>query len=136
MSEVSNFDVLKRMSKDNLDIRLSTSENLLDMKKVKAGTQLTFGVSGDVLNPLFRNDLHCCLLIWDKKQFAATKKELEAETASISFTRQELEVLQSMLEVIVDGTGTYTALRLPKIIKVHTELLDTFSAAIGRKRER
>ena len=73
----SNFDVLKKMREDNLDIRLATSENLLRMNKVKAGTQLTFGVSGDVLNALYRNELHCCLLIWNKTQFAETKAKLE-----------------------------------------------------------
>lgn len=66
------------MSIDDLDIRLATSENLLNMKLVKAGTQLTFGVSGDVLNRIYRNELHCCLLIWNKQQFADLKKEMEA----------------------------------------------------------
>jgi hypothetical protein len=76
---VNNFDVLKQMSVDNLDIRLATSENILNMKKVKAGTQLTFGVSGDVLNALYCNDLHCCLLIWDKKQFNDVNEKLESQ---------------------------------------------------------
>lgn len=133
MSQVSNFDVLKRMSMDNLDIRLGT--DVINMSKVKAGTQVTIGIGGDVLAPIFNGEVQTCLILYDKKQFAITKKQLESVTASISFTQEELEVMQSMLEVIVDGTGTYTALRLPKIIKVHTELLDTFSAAIGRKRE-
>ena len=76
---ISNFDVLKRMSADNLDIRLATSENLTYMRLVKAGTQLTFGVSGDVLNRIYQNELHCCLLIWDKQQFADTKALMENE---------------------------------------------------------
>jgi hypothetical protein len=81
MKEVSNFDVLKKMSADNLDIRLATSENLLKMDKVKAGTQLTFGVSGDVLGGIYSNQLHCCLLIWDKKQFDATRAAMRKELA-------------------------------------------------------
>ena len=76
---VSNFDVLKRMSADNLDIRLSTSENILRMNKAKAGTQITFGVSGDVLNAIYRNELHCCLLIWNKQQFIDTMAKIEDE---------------------------------------------------------
>ena len=76
---VSNFDVLKRMSAENLDIRLSTSENILRMNKAKAGTQITFGVSGDVLNAIYRNELHCCLLIWNKQQFIDTKAKIEDE---------------------------------------------------------
>jgi len=136
MTQISNFDVLKRMSKDNLDIRLSPNENIVSVQKVSAGTNLTIGVTGDQVAAITLGDLAVCLLLFNRKQFAATKKALEAETASISFTRQELEVLQSMLEVIVDGTGTYSMLRLPELVNVHTELLDTFSAAIGRKRER
>lgn len=135
MSQVSNFDVLKHMSSQDMDIRMATLENVLNMRKVKAGTQVTLGVPGDVIGGIATRDLGGCFLLYDWKQFKETKKQLESVTASISFTQEELEVMQSMLEVIVDGTGTYTALRLPKIIKVHTELLDTFSAAIGRKRE-
>lgn len=136
MSQVSNFDVLKRMSMDNLDIRLSPNENIVNVQKVSAGTNLTIGVTGDQVAAIALGDLAVCLILFNRKQFKETKKQLESVTASISFTQEELEVMQSMLEVIVDGTGTYTALRLPNIIKVHTELLDTFSAAIGRKRER
>ena len=76
---ISNFDVLKKMCADNLDIRSSTSENILGMKKVKAGTQIEFGVEGDVLNQIYSNEMHCCLLIWNKKQFADTKKVMKLE---------------------------------------------------------
>ena len=54
---------------------------------------------------------------------------------TLTFTREEAEVLQSALEVIVDGGGTYTMLRLPHLVKVHDGLLDKFSAAIGRERD-
>lgn len=134
MTQINNFDVLKRMSKDNLDIRLGT--DFLGAKAVKAGSQVTMGIAGNVLAQITFGDLQACLLLYNKKQFSDTKKQLESETASISFTQQELEVLQSMLEVLVDGGGTYSMLGLPELAKVHTELLDTFSAAIGRKRER
>jgi hypothetical protein len=56
---VNNFDVLKRMSADGCDIRLASGNNILNMKKVKAGTQITIGVEGDVLNAIFRNELTC-----------------------------------------------------------------------------
>lgn len=74
---VNNFDVLKRMSADNLDIRLGT--DILNMKTVKAGTQITMGIAGDVLNPIFRGELHACLIIYDKKQFNELKAKMEAE---------------------------------------------------------
>jgi hypothetical protein len=55
---------------------------------------------------------------------------------TIEFTRTELEVLQSALEVLVDGDGVYYMLRLPALVKVHEVLLDKFSVAIGRERHR
>jgi hypothetical protein len=60
---------------------------------------------------------------------------LGMEQITLTFTREEAEVLQSALEVIVDGHGTYMMLRLPRLVKIHDGLLDKFSAAIGRKRE-
>jgi len=41
---INNFDVLKRMSAENMDIRMGT--DVLNMKAVKAGTQITMGAPG------------------------------------------------------------------------------------------
>lgn len=80
---VSSFDVLKRMSADNLDIRLATSENLRNMNVVHKGkdTDLTIGVAGNVIGQIMNNELHFCLLIWDKDQYRATKAQIEKEAA-------------------------------------------------------
>ena len=56
------------------------------------------------------------------------------EQITLTFTREEAEVLQSALEVLVDGEGVYMMLRLPELVKVHEGLLDKFSVAIGRER--
>ena len=57
------------------------------------------------------------------------------EEITVKLSRNEAETLQSMLEVLVDGTGTYQMLRLESIVKTHIDLLDKYSAAIGRERE-
>jgi hypothetical protein len=81
---ISSFDILKRMSVDNLDIRLSTSENLRNMNAVHKGkdTDITIGVAGNVIGAVMNNELHLCLLIWNKEQFQATKAKMEDELKS------------------------------------------------------
>lgn len=75
---ISSFNILKRMSEKNLDIRLVTSENLVNMKLVHKGkdTTITVGVAGNLINQIFNNELHFCLLIWNKEQYQETKREL------------------------------------------------------------
>lgn len=75
---VNNFDVLKKMSADNKDIRLGTDVTF--MKKVKAGTQVTVGIAGDVIGSIYHGDLSVCLILFDKQQFNETKAELEEQS--------------------------------------------------------
>lgn len=81
MAEVSNFDVLKRMSERSMDIRLAPLSNIIQMKKVKAGTQVTIGCPGDVITGLTFNQFVGGLLLADQEQFDRTKAEMEAEAA-------------------------------------------------------
>ena len=74
---VNNFDVLKRMSADNKDIRMST--DVLNMKAVKAGSQITIEIAGNVLAKVMFGELNACLILFDKKQFNETKDRMEAE---------------------------------------------------------
>jgi hypothetical protein len=80
-AKISSFDVLKRMSVENLDIRLATSENLRNMNVVHKGkdTDMTIGVPGNVIGAIMGNELHFCLLIWNKEQYWATKAKIEEE---------------------------------------------------------
>ena len=72
---VNNFDVLKKMCADNLDIRLGT--DMLGAKRTRRGTQITFGVAGNVITGMVTGKSSACVLIWDKEQFDKVKKELE-----------------------------------------------------------
>ena len=80
-TKISSFDVLKRMADNNLDIRLATSENLRHMNAVHKGmdTDITIGVAGNVIGAVMNNELHLCLLIWNKEQYQATKAKIEEE---------------------------------------------------------
>ena len=79
MPSANNFDVLKRMSAENKDIRVGV--DVLSMKNVNAGTQVTIGIAGNVVTPIFMGELHACLLIYNKKQFNEVKEAIEAENA-------------------------------------------------------
>jgi hypothetical protein len=79
--KISSFDILKRMNQEDLDIRLSTSENLRHMNAVHKGkdTDITISVAGNVIGAVMNNELHLCLLVWNKEQFRATKAKIEVE---------------------------------------------------------
>lgn len=77
MEKVNNFDVLKKMAAENKDIRAASTGNIREMKKVKAGTNLTFGVAGDVVGGLALGKLSAFLVIFDNEQFEQTKADLE-----------------------------------------------------------
>jgi hypothetical protein len=81
-TKISSFDVLKRMSEDDLDIRLAASDNLRRMNLVHKGkdTDITIGVAGNVIGAIATNELHICLLIWNKEQYRATKAKIEKES--------------------------------------------------------
>lgn len=74
--KVNNFDVLKQMAADNKDIRLGT--DVVQLKKVKAGTEVTVGIGGDVVGSVYAGDLNVCLILFNKKQFDDLKSQMES----------------------------------------------------------
>ena len=77
MKKIGTFDVLKVMCERNMDIRLSTLDNIIELRKVKAGTNVTIGFYGDILASVANGDFVGGLLLADKSQFLQVKKELE-----------------------------------------------------------
>lgn len=77
MTSVNNFDVLKKMSADNLDIRLGT--DFLGGKTNRQGCRIEIGIAGNPLGELLAGDLRACLILFNKKQFDETKAKLETE---------------------------------------------------------
>ena len=75
MANISNFDVLKAMTK----IQLAPLGNITNMKKVKAGTQVTIGVGGDVIFGLMNDAYVGGLILADKKEFDEIREKMVEE---------------------------------------------------------
>ena len=76
---ISPMDVFKVMiERDMPEIKMAALNNISEMRKVKAGTKVTIGVAGDVINPILNGDLCGGLILADAKTFRRIKQELEA----------------------------------------------------------
>jgi hypothetical protein len=83
LKKVGNFDVLKVMCERNMDVRLSTLDNVKSARKVKGGTLLSIGVSGVIVTGITFGKFVGGLLIADREQFNAVKSELEGKASSV-----------------------------------------------------
>ena len=79
MSKVSNFDVLKTMSQRGMSVQLAPLDNIVELRKVKAGTNVTIGVAGDVVGAIYNNKFVGGLILADAEQYRQIKNELEAD---------------------------------------------------------
>lgn len=76
----NNFDVLKEMSIQNLDIRVAGAGNITQLQKTKVGGLVTVGVDSVTIDRLLRNDkVVFALLVADGEQFDRIKAELGRE---------------------------------------------------------
>lgn len=80
----NSFDVLKTMSEESQDIRLAPLSNILRVQKVKAGTQITIGVAGDVIAGIANGDFVGGLYLADRKQFEETQERLAVRLATVT----------------------------------------------------
>ena len=86
---VNNFDVLKEMGKRNLNIQMAPLGNIIKMRKLKAGTQVTIGVAGDVITRITFGEVVGGLILADKKQFDDVKGELETSAVQSPVSPEE-----------------------------------------------
>lgn len=79
--KVTSFDVFNKMTADdNKALQLAPLGNVIRAQKVKAGTQVTIGVGGDVIGKIMSGDLVGGLILCDKKEFERVRTEMmEAE---------------------------------------------------------
>lgn len=75
---VNNFDVLKEMTKRDLNIRLAPIDNITEMHKTKKGAKVTFGVEYEVMMAIADHKVVGGFIIADLEQFNRIKKEMEA----------------------------------------------------------
>lgn len=76
---VNNFDVLKRMGEQNLDVRLAPLENVVRVQMTKRGTQVTIGCLGDLVAAFAQGRFTGGLILADTRQFEEVKRHLEHE---------------------------------------------------------
>jgi hypothetical protein len=74
---VNNFDVMKEMGARNGGIQLAPLSNIVSVRKVKAGTQVTIGVGGDLVASIGFGKFCGGLILCDKEEFEALKAEME-----------------------------------------------------------
>jgi hypothetical protein len=80
MKEINAFAVFLRMAEtDDSALRLAPLDGVLNMKIVKAGTQVTIGAAGDVLHGIMTGRFIGGLLLCDVKRFDQLKAEMEQE---------------------------------------------------------
>jgi hypothetical protein len=80
MKAINAFAVFLRMAKtDDQALRLAPLSNVLNMKVVKAGTQVTIGVSGNALHGIMNGKFVGGLLLCDIERFDQLKAEMEQE---------------------------------------------------------
>ena len=78
MSEINNFDVLKRMSAENKKLWLAPT--ILEMQyNANRGTKVTFGVEGNVVFDIEQGKKQAVCLLWSVEEFEAMKAQMEAE---------------------------------------------------------
>lgn len=78
--KINNFDVFKRMSEENNQaMKLAPLGNIGNMKQVKAGTEITIGVAGNVIKGLMFNEYVGGLILCGKEEFEKTKRLMQEQ---------------------------------------------------------
>ena len=76
------FDVMKRMiDTDDKGIELAPLANISNLRAVKAGTQVTIGVSGNRVGPIYNGDYIGGLVLVKRARFNEVLAEMEREAS-------------------------------------------------------
>lgn len=82
MAKIGTFDILKAMTDRNMDVRLSTLDNITHLELKKGNTFIRIGMSGDVLQGLAKGKFVGGFLIADAEQWKQIKEELDCRGAA------------------------------------------------------
>jgi len=83
MSEINNFDVLKRMGEENKDIRLCTTITQMNYSAKKGGTEVSVGVPGNICFEIESGRMNAVLLLWNVREFNETRATMEEERSNV-----------------------------------------------------
>lgn len=79
--KINNFDVLKRMADENLNVQLCTMITDMNYSAKNGGTKVTVGVPGNVCFDIRYGKTNAMLLLVDVAQFTKLKAEMESKAA-------------------------------------------------------
>lgn len=80
MPKINSFDVFKRMGDtNNRAMQLAPLGNIIKATKVKAGTEITIGVGGNLITGIMNGDYIGGLIMCDKAEFDKVKAGMEEE---------------------------------------------------------
>jgi hypothetical protein len=71
--------VLRMIDTNDKGIELAPLDNITNLRAVRAGTNVTIGVSGDRVGSIYRGDYLGGLLLINRERFNAVLAEMEAE---------------------------------------------------------
>lgn len=79
--KINNFDVLKRMGETcGEKLQIAPLDNIINLRKVRGGTQVTIGVAGDVVAALgIEHRFVGGLILADKETFDALKARMQSQ---------------------------------------------------------
>lgn len=99
---VNNFDVLKEMGVRDMKVAVSPLHNIVNLKKVKQGTQVTIGVAGDLVAALgIEHKFVGGLILADKDEFDTIKSEMQK--ALLVKARREIEAeIEALVPIAKD----------------------------------
>ncbi len=83
MTEINNFDVLKRMSAENKRIWLAPTITEMNYN-IKKGSEITFGIEGNVLFDLQHGKKSAVCLLWSVEEFNAMKSQMQNEAEALA----------------------------------------------------
>jgi hypothetical protein len=99
------FEVLRVMEERHLNLRLTPLDNVLTVRRVPGGTEVTICVAGDVLEPLTLGRFVGGLILANKAQFDQVREELEARVLPERISEAAGDLYAAALEMI-DAAAT------------------------------
>lgn len=77
---IGAFEVFCRMVQtDDRALKLAPLSNVIEARAVKAGTQVTIGVGGNIVGQILHDEFVGGLLLCDRKRFEELRAEMERE---------------------------------------------------------
>lgn len=124
-AKVHPFDVFKALvEEDNKGIHLAPLNNIIRARKVKAGTEVTIGVAGDMVAPIMEGRYRGGLILCDRDEYVTVEKELE-EAAEVAVSVQQIgQQLESIIESMKFAAPEAMGMHIQRLEELVGEIKD------------